>query len=267
MQESRNLTNLAIDDGIATLTLNRPERMNTMTERLLRQVHDQLEAIAADPTVRVLILTGEGRAFCAGGDLSQGAGGGVTDTVEPGQRAQLLRYFMETSALLHNMNPVAIAAINGACAGAGLSWACACDLRFASSKAKFNAAFLNAGLSGDFGGTWTLPRIVGFGRAREKYLMSEPFDAYEAERIGLVSHVFDADEFQSSVLSVAARLAAAAPLAITRIKQNFVDSETSSFDEALTTEAQRHTACVESADGKEAALAFVEKRAPQFIGQ
>ncbi|MDA3626351.1 enoyl-CoA hydratase [Saccharopolyspora sp. WRP15-2] len=261
------LVQLRVQDGVAAVTLNRPERLNSMTADLLEQATRALETVAADPSIRAVVLTGAGRAFCAGGDLSRGAGGGVTDGVDPESRAGLLRRFMETSKLLHEMPAVTIAAINGACAGAGLSWACACDLRYASAKAKFNVAFLNAGLSGDFGGTWTLPRIIGYGRAREKYLVSEPFDAAEAERIGLVSRVFDADRLLPEVFGIAGKIATAAPLAVSRIKQNLVDSEFADFGRSLDLEARRHTECVESDDGREAARAFVEKRVPQFTGR
>ncbi|MEU6658505.1 enoyl-CoA hydratase [Streptomyces sp. NPDC046821] len=258
---------LAVEDGVATVTLNRPERLNAMTAELLHLATSTFETVAADPTIRVLVLTGAGRAFCAGGDLSQGAGGAVTAGVGPESRAKLLRQFMETSKLLHEMPAVTIAAVNGACAGAGLSWACACDLRYASARAKFNVAFLNAGLSGDFGGTWTLPRIIGQGRAREKYLVSQPFDAAEAERIGLVSGVFEPERLLPEVTAVARRIAVSAPLAVSRIKQNLADSATVDFGRALDLEAQRHTECVESEDGREAARAFIEKRAPRFVGR
>ncbi|WP_189491659.1 enoyl-CoA hydratase-related protein [Streptomyces antnestii] len=258
---------LRVEAGIATVTLNRPDRLNSMTAELLHLATSTFETVASDPTIRVLVLTGAGRAFCAGGDLSQGAGGAVTAGVGPASRAKLLRQFMETSRLLHEMPAVTIAAVNGACAGAGLSWACACDLRYASATAKFNAAFLNAGLSGDFGGTWTLPRIIGAGRAREKYLVSEPFDAAEAERIGLVSRVFAGPDLLPEVEAIARRIAASAPLAVSRIKQNLADSTRVDFGHALDLEAQRHTECVESDDGKEAAQAFMEKRAPRFTGR
>lgn len=261
------LVQLSVSGGVATVTVNRPERLNTMTADLLYRAVAVFRQVAEDPALRVLVLTGAGKAFCAGGDLSQGAGGAVTAHVEPALRAGLLRQFMETSRLLHEMPAVTIAAINGACAGAGLSWACACDLRFAAMSAKFNVAFLNAGLSGDFGGTWTLPRIIGYGRAREKYLLPEPFDAPEAERIGLVSRVIADAGLAAEVDVIAHRIAKSAPLAVSRIKRNFIDGSDAGFGRALDLEAERHTECAESSDGKEAARAFVEKRRPRFIGR
>ncbi|TDT79518.1 enoyl-CoA hydratase [Arthrobacter sp. AG258] len=255
------------DEGIALVTLNRPERLNTMTADMLQEARDVFTTVAADPFIKVMILTGAGRGFCAGGDLAEGPGGAVTGNLTGEAAADKLREFMETSMILHSMPAVTIAAVNGACAGAGLSWACAADLRFASVKARFNTAFLDAGLSGDFGGTWTLPRIIGAGRAREKYLLSEPFDAAEALRIGLVSEAVSADELMPTVMAKAKRLTQAAPLALQLIKQNLVDGEYSTFSEALHVEAKRHSFCAESKDAAEAATAFMDKRPAVFSGR
>jgi 2-(1,2-epoxy-1,2-dihydrophenyl)acetyl-CoA isomerase len=254
------------DGSVMTVTLNRPDQLNAMTAELLDEAVAVLQDAAADDDLRVLILTGAGRGFCAGGDLSQGPGGGVTHRFPPIERPGALRAFMETSRLLHTMPAVTISAINGACAGAGLSWACATDLRYASERARFNTAFLTAGLSGDFGGTWFLPRIVGYGRAREKYLESRPFDAAEAREIGLVSRLVAPEDLMDGVRQIADGLATAAPLALKRIKQNFLDSADVDLDTALDAEAQRHTFCAESRDATEAAEAFIAKRRPQFVG-
>ncbi|MDQ4214961.1 enoyl-CoA hydratase [Microbacterium capsulatum] len=254
------------EGAVMTVTLNRPDRLNAMTAELLDETVAVFETASRDDDIRVLILTGAGRGFCAGGDLSQGPGGGVTLGFPPAERPKALRAFMETSRLLHTMPAVTIAAINGACAGAGLSWACATDLRYAAERARFNTAFLNAGLSGDFGGTWFLPRIIGYGRAREKYLESQPFDAAEALRIGLVSRLFPQEDLLDSVQEIARGLAGAAPLALARIKQNLVDSAAVSLETALDREAERHTFCAESQDATEAAEAFIAKRTPQFSG-
>lgn len=255
------------EDGVALVTLNRPERLNTMTAPLLTEAREVFSSVAEDARIKVMILTGAGKAFCAGGDLSAGPGGAVMGDLRGDAAATLLRDYMETSLMLHTMPAVTIAAINGACAGAGLSWACATDLRFSSDRARYNAAFLNAGLSGDFGGTWSLPRIIGAGRAREKYLLSQPFDAAEALRIGLVSGVFPADELMDEVLETTRRLLLAAPVALQLIKQNLVDSEASSFSEALDFEATRHAFCTGTGDAAEAASAFIAKRQPVFSGE
>ncbi|MGP3940119.1 enoyl-CoA hydratase-related protein [Streptomyces sp. 6N106] len=253
--------------GIALVTLNRPEKLNTMTADLLEQAHKVFSQLAQNPAVKVVILTGAGRGFCAGGDLSQGPGGAVTGSLRGNAAAAQLRTYMETAALLHTMPAVTIAAINGACAGAGLSWACATDLRFAADHARFNAAFRDAGLSGDFGGTWTLPRIVGFGRAREKYLLSEPFDAHEALRIGLVSEICPAEHLLERVHTIARGLAEAPPIALRLMKRNLLESEYTSFDQALDSEAARHSRCAGTEDAAEAAKAFVAKRPPVFVGR
>ncbi|MBL1112925.1 enoyl-CoA hydratase/isomerase family protein [Streptomyces sp. 110] len=253
--------------GVALVTLNRPEKLNTMTGDLLEQAHKVFSALAENPAVKVVILTGAGRGFCAGGDLAEGPGGAVTGSLRGASAAARLRGYMETAELLHSMSAVTISAINGACAGAGLSWACATDLRFAADRARFNAAFRGAGLSGDFGGTWTLPRIIGIGRAREKYLLSEPFDAQEALRIGLVSKVWPAEQLLERVRAVAEDLAASAPVALRLMKQNLVESEYVGFERALDNEAVRHSRCAETQDAAEAARAFLEKRPAVFVGE
>ena len=173
--------------GIATITMNRPETLNAMNAPLQTAVRAGLIAANSDDTVRVVILTGAGRGFSSGGDLRSvnPLGKGPAEA-----KISVLRSFMETSQMLREMPKITIAAINGACAGAGMSWACAADLRYAAESAKFLTAFGTAGLSGDFGGTWTLPRIVGPAKARELYLLGDIIDAQEALRLNLVSGVF-----------------------------------------------------------------------------
>ena len=253
-------------DGIATITLNRPDRLNTMTDELLTAALAAFERAAGDDAVRAVVLTGAGRGFCAGGDLGAGPGGGVAAEASLEGRIGTLRRYMCTSQLLRGMPKVTIAAINGACAGAGLSWAAACDLRYAAENAVFTTAFVNAGLSGDFGGTWTLSRIVGPAKARELYLLGDRFDAAEAHRVGFVSQVLAADELLPVVQSVARRVADAAPMALRRIKQNLNDAVDVTFSELLDREARRHVECMGTADAAEAARAFMEKRRPAFRG-
>ena len=254
-------------EGVGTLTLNRPERMNTMTAEFLEDALAAFERAADDSSTRVVILTGAGRAFCAGGDLSEGPGGGVGGEGPLPTQAGRLRRFMRTSQLLRDTSKVTIAAVNGACAGAGLSWACAADLRFAASNARFATAFINAGLSGAFGGTWLLPRLVGSSKARELYLLSAPIDAAEAQRIGLVAEVVEPDDLQARVAEVASTLVARAPLALRAMKENLRDHEEMSWPAALDSEAGRHAFCCTTDDGAEAAAAFVAKRDPVFTGK
>ncbi len=253
-----------VENGIATITLNRPDSLNAMNALLLSRAVEVLETAANDHDVRVVILTGAGRGFCSGGDLA------ARDTLGTGNmvsRIGVLQNLQRSSKLLREMTKITIAAINGPCAGGGLSWAAAADLRYAAASAKFTTAYLSAGLSGDFGGTWTLPRIVGSARARELYLLSEKFTADEAERYGFVSRVLPDDQLMPHVRSVAERLLAAPPIALQRIKQNLNDAEDVSFSEALDREADRHVRTGESPDTAEARRAFKEKRPPRFSGE
>jgi 2-(1,2-epoxy-1,2-dihydrophenyl)acetyl-CoA isomerase len=261
-----NLVRYSREGGVGWIVLNRPERLNTMTREFLEDSLVVFRSAVEDEAASVLVLTGAGRGFCAGGDLAAMSDEGGFGTGTPELESQRLRRYMETSRLLHETPKVTVAAINGACAGAGLSWACAMDLRFAADNARFNTAFLNAGLSGDFGGSWLLPRIIGAGRAREKYLLPGPFDAAEALRIGLVSGVFPSDELISEVTRIAQRLARSAPIARQLIKQNLLDQEEISFARALDLEAARHGYCCTTKDFHEAAAAYVARREPVFYG-
>ncbi|GAC1334904.1 MAG: enoyl-CoA hydratase [Candidatus Dormibacteria bacterium] len=258
-----------VDGAVATLTLNRPEQMNTMSEQMLDEVATRLEQAGGDESIRVVILTGRGRAFCAGGDLSRfaaGTGRAVAGTASAEERVAGLRQATRTSELLMGMPKVTIAAINGACAGAGLAWACAADLRFCAESARFNTAFANAGLSGDFGGTWTLPRIVGPARARELYLLAEKFSSEQAERYGLVSRRFPDAELMEAVSAIAARLAAMAPLALREVKANLNEAMALGFGDLLDRESARMIRLGATDDAREAAAAFLEKRSPRFSG-
>lgn len=255
------------DGPVATITLNRPDRLNAMNRELITTAVEVFEKAASDPSIRVLILTGAGRGFCAGGDLAGFAGGEFKQAQPIEQRIAELRRSMRTSQILRESDMVTIAAINGACAGAGFSWALACDLRYAAASAKFSSAFLNAGLSGDFGGTYSLTHILGTAKARELYLLAERFDAAEAERIGLVSKALPDAELMNHVRGVARRLADSAPIALREIKRNLNDAMRLSFSEALDREADRHSRCGTTEDNTEAAKAFLEKRKPAFKGR
>lgn len=252
-------------NGVATLTLNRPDRLNALSVELLEALLAAVERAVSDDGVRVLVLTGAGRGFCVGGDL-QSFSAGSQGEVPPASRVSGLRRFMRISQLLRESAVVSVAAVNGACAGAGLSLALACDLRVASEAAVFRTAFLTAGLSGDFGGTWTLTHLLGEARAKELYLLNEKLPAAEALRQGLVSLLFPAEEFPDRVREVADGLAGQAPLALRSMKQNLADAGRLSFAEACDREAERHIACSLTADAVEAAKAFLERRPPAFTG-
>jgi 2-(1,2-epoxy-1,2-dihydrophenyl)acetyl-CoA isomerase len=263
MREPLVLT--SVHHGVATVLLNRPERLNSMTAGLLEETLTAVETLAHDRRVRVVVLSGAGRGFCAGGDLAAGLeeiNGPPPLTSQAGR----LRRYMRISQLLHYMPQVTIAAVNGPCAGAGLSLALACDLRFAAAGARFNTAFLGAGVTGDFGGTWLATRCLGGATARRLFLLSERLDADEALRLGLVSHVVPDEGFLAAVQGVAAELASRAPLALLGMKANLNDAEWQDFPRHLDVEATRHAASAATADAAEAAAAFGEKRTPQFTG-
>ena len=248
-----------VTGNLATLTLNRPDSLNGITNTMMRELYECLSAAADDAAVRVLLFTGAGRGFCPGVDLKASTSGAKQ---EPNRR----EYFHITS-LLHEMPKVTIAAVNGACAGAGFGWACACDLRYASERAVFNSAFLGVAISGDMAGPWLLPRIVGATKARELFFMSQKFRADEAERIGLVLKTFPDETFRDEVRAIAERLAKSAPLAIGEMKKNFVNAENLPLRDYIELETERHTRTGASEDSREAFRAFVEKREPQFQGR
>ncbi len=247
-------------DGIGTLTLNRPDRMNAMTNRMVRETTEALSAIALDESVRILVLTGAGRGFCPGADLNHfSSGGSRTDDT-------LTTADFRAALLLHEMPQLTIAAINGACAGAGFGWACACDLRFAAASASFNSAFLKVAVAGDMAGPWTLPRIVGGAKARELYFLPGKFSAAEAQRIGLVARSFPDESFREEVAALVGELASASPTALRGMKANFVEAERLGLADYLELETRRHVQVAAGADAREAFRAFVEKRPPRFSG-
>lgn len=226
-----------VSGPVATITLNRPDRLNAMTEELIGGVLVCLEQASADDAIRAVVLTGAGRGFCAGGDL--GAMGEFAEPrTEEASRAELRRLH-RTTELLHEMPKVTIAAVNGPCAGAGLSWACACDLRIAAESAVFRTAFLSAGLTGDFGGTWSLTRLVGAGRARHLFFLNEKLSAASAAAIGLVGEVVADGALMGRVADLASGLAQAPPHVVAGIKQNLNDAQELSLHAMLNTEADR----------------------------
>jgi 2-(1,2-epoxy-1,2-dihydrophenyl)acetyl-CoA isomerase len=252
--------------GLATLTMNRPDRLNGMTGRMVHETRKALAAAAEDSEVRVLVLTGAGKAFCPGADLQR-----VAATPERGRdlsaedRSEPRDYHVPV--LLHQMPAVTIAAINGACAGAGLGWACACDFRFAARSARFNTAFLDVGVAGDMAGPWTLSRMLGGARARELYFMPGKFDADEALRIGMVSRVFSDETFRDEVRAIVEVLMEKAPIALRTMKSNFVEAEKMDLAGYVELETARHIPMFSTHDTREAFAAKVEKRKPRFEGR
>jgi 2-(1,2-epoxy-1,2-dihydrophenyl)acetyl-CoA isomerase len=250
---------LEVRDHRAQIALDRPESLNGITTTMLRELHDCLGRVADNEAVRVVKLTGNGRAFCVGADLNAYTNG------EPHEAER--RTHFHISSMLHEMPKVTVAAINGACAGAGFGWACACDLRYAVAGSAFNTAFLDVGLSGDMAGPWLLPRIVGAAKARELYFAPTKFRAEEALQIGLLAGVFNAETFHDDVDAIIERVAASAPLALAEMKRNFVNAETLSLRDYIDIETDRHLRTGASDDCQEAFKAFVEKRDPVFKGR
>lgn len=261
----------ATEDAVRIITLNRPESLNAMTPEMLDTLTRAAAEAAADPQVRCVVITGAGRAFCAGGDVkamaasnertSSGNGSGLVSRVD------ILRQQEEVSRLLHEMPKPTIAAVNGVAAGAGLSLALAADLRIASDQARFTTAFAKVGFSGDFGGTWLLQRLVGPMRARELYFLSEILDAPRALELGIVTKVVPHEQFWPETIALAKRLASGPTLAYGRMKDNFVYGETNTFADTLTREAENMIASGQTEDHRNAARAFVEKREPVFHGR
>ena len=254
-----------IEDGVATLTFNRPERMNALSTPIMEGLLHGLPRLAGDPGVRVIVLTGAGRAFCAGGDVKSMAEGGEERSAA--EATARLRSRMEVSRILHELPKPTIAMINGPAAGAGLAFALACDLRIASASARLVTAFVKVGFSGDFGGSFFLTRLVGTAKARELYFTGRPVDAQEALSLGLVNRVVPDDQLGDATMELARSLAQGPQIALSLMKRNLNCAESSGLAELLDLEAANQVLTGRTEDHREAAKAFVEKRAPMFIGR
>ena len=256
-----------IRGGVAILTMNRPDRRNAMSNEMLIAMLESLSRLAADDDIGCVVLTGAGGAFCAGGDVKAMADGEEFDGDTLEAKTQQLRAVMETSRLLHEMPKPTIAMVGGAAAGAGLSLALACDMRIAASSAKFTTAFAKVGYSGDFGGSYYLTHLVGTAKARELYYTAALVMADEALSLGMVNHVFPADELEAETLGLAEGLAAGPRIAYRYMKRNLNAAEGGApLKDLLDMEALHHSRCGMTEDHQEAARAFVEKRPPVFKG-
>lgn len=266
------------ENGVALITLNRPESLNAMGGQLMPLLAQYLQECADDRKVRVVVLTGAGRAFCAGGDVKGMAAGRqiIGERADNGETSpgRLLWQSIETlrasqratSYMLHTMPKPTIAMVNGHAVGAGLSLALACDLRIASENAKLGTIFRNVGFSGDFGGSYFLTKICGTAKARELYFGGQILDAQAALAAGIVNRVVPHDRLEAETMAFAADLAAGPALAFARMKENLNRAETSDLLTALDMEAVNMTLSGQTQDHREAAQAFVEKRQPTFKG-
>jgi 2-(1,2-epoxy-1,2-dihydrophenyl)acetyl-CoA isomerase len=257
----------SVKDGVAVLTLNRPDRLNAMSGPMLDALLEALPRLTEDPAVGVVVLTGAGRGFCAGGDVKAMAEGREFGGTTLEEKAQALRSRMEVSRWLHEMPKVTIAMVRGAAAGAGLSLALACDLRVASDTARFATAFARVGYSGDFGGSWYLTQLVGSAKARELYYTADIVDAQAAQALGIVNRVVPDGRLEDETMALAARLARGPRVAYQYMKRNFNAAESGTLKDSLDLEAWHHTRCGMTEDHHEAARAFVDKREPVFKGR
>jgi enoyl-CoA hydratase/carnithine racemase len=250
-------------DHVALITLSRPERLNALTDRMFAELHDSLADLGADKSVRALVITGAGRGFCAGLDLDEAARLPALSAADFFIAQE--RWAASIAEVCRTPQPV-IAAVNGAAAGAGLSLAAACDIRLAAPTARFNAAFVRIGLSGgDCGSSWTLPRIVGLGRAAEILYSGRFVEADEAARIGLVNRVVDGDALVAEAVALASAIAANSPFGVRMTKSLLhANVDAGSLQAALEVENRSQVLAAQSHDMVEALEAFRAKRAPVF---
>jgi 2-(1,2-epoxy-1,2-dihydrophenyl)acetyl-CoA isomerase len=254
-----------IKDRIATLTLNRPERLNALGGSLRDDLHDAILRASEDDAVRVLVITGAGRGFCSGGDVKSmserdraGTGSPLREKIAPQRDRTIL-------AMRDCPKPI-IAAVNGAAAGAGMNLALACDMRIASTAAKFAQAFVKRGLHPDWGGSYFLPRVVGVAKACELIFTGDTIDAAEALRLGIVNAVVEPEALMPKAYELAGRIAAGPPIAIRLAKRAIYHSLEADLRAALEYETYAQNLCRETEDSKEGVQAFMEKRAPNFRG-
>ena len=259
-----------VENGVAVITLARPERRNALTDAMISGLGAVLAEVEFDDDVRCVVLTGAGKGFCAGGDVkgfAEGGGAGAgASSFDAGVHQQRASHHA-TSGALFNMPKPTIAALPGAAAGAGLSLALACDLRIAVDTAIMTTAFAKVGLAGDYGGTWFLTQLVGPARAKELYYLSDRIDMERAEHLGLVNVVVPVDGFEQAWRSLAERLAAGPPIAYRYMKENINRAVTGELATSLDLESTFHRTTGTTADHRAASRAFVDKVAPVFEGR
>lgn len=273
------------DEGVMTLKLNRPERRNALDPALMRALLEALEDAAEDARVRCVVLRGAGRDFCTGGDVAAARDANEREHATPEDReaARLraekrgpktpelmtgwLRRSMEAARLLHEMPKPTIAVLQGNIIGAGVGLACACDFRVVAENASLRTGFVRVGLSGDYGSSYFMTRLVGTAKARELFMLNEPLDAREMARLGLATRLVAPGELDAVTAGLARRLVASAPLALRYIKKNLNVAEDASLEHAFDVEAQSQSRCSISEDSKEALRALFEKRDPVYRGE
>ena len=252
------------DSGIVTITLNRPEKLNCLIGHMRRDLAEALEQAGSERTVRVVVITGAGRAFCAGGDLAYAAE--LLERGDSEEFSRLLGAARRVVTAIRQMTKPVVASINGPASGAGCNLALACDLRIASMAATFCQSFVKIGFHPDWGGTYSLPRLVPSNKACELFFLGDTIDAQEALRLGLVNWVVSEAELEAETRKLAERLRDAPPISVAAAKQALYMSDHEDLEAMLRYEVEAQVRCFESRDGKEGVRAFLEKREPRFTG-
>ena len=250
--------------GVATITLNRPDKLNAFIGHMRRDLAEALEHAGSDRNIRVVIITGAGRAFCAGGDITFMAE--LMQRRDSEEFARILGAGRRVILAIREMTKPVIASINGPASGAGCNLALACDLRIASNTATFSQSFAKVGLHPDWGGSYFLPRLVTPNKACELFFLGEAIDAAEAARLGIVNQVVAPEALETATLQLAERLLAAPPIALAAAKHAVYRSEAAALEEMLRYETEAQLRCFESDDGHEGVQAFLERREPKFTG-
>lgn len=262
---SDELIKVTEDGGIVTVTLNRPDRLNALAGHMRRDLAEALEEAGSDPHIRVVVLAGEGRAFCAGGDVHF-----MAELVERGDAqefARLLGAARRVVLAIRQMTKPVIASIEGACAGAGFNLALACDLRIASSTATFSQSFVKLGFHPDWGGSYFLPRMVPSNIACELFFLGDAIDTSTALRLGIINRVVAPEELADETRKLAERLRDGPAVSIAAAKHAIYAGEHDSLEQMLQYEVDAQLRCFESEDGREGVRAFLEKRPPKFTGK
>ncbi len=255
------------EDHIATITMNRPERMNALNEQMLRELVAALDDLARDDDVRVVVLTGAGRVFCSGADVSEGGkASGLVGTPE-GMRRNVRKSYQSVTLGLQKMDKPTIAMVNGAAVGAGCDFAFGCDMRVGSEKARFRNGFVRIGLIPGGGGTWLYTRLMGLGRGLEFLFTGDFLEAEEAERIGVLNRLIPAEELERETMELAREIAKGPPIAIQMSKMLAYKALEVNMEAALETAAACQALALSSEDHREGVNAFIEKREAQFKGR